>query len=291
MIPNRLSRAGLPQGLAAALVLLAAAGSTRAEQQVDLALMLAVDVSESVDAQEAVLQRQGYVQAIQAPDVVEAILGGPHGRIVLSYVEWAGPDHYFTIIDWSMIDSRESAASFAARLSREGFTQGYTTSITALFRRARGAFERLQVEADRKVLDVSGDGPNNDGGYIPHARERTIKAGVTINGLPILNDRPAPSGYPRLENLADYYRNCVIGGAGSFQISAESFEVFAQAIRRKMVREIAARPAPARRSRLFHLAASHEGYDCSIGERQSRQRLLDKFESTGDAKEPGGGVQ
>ena len=254
-----------------------------ADAGVDLALMLAVDVSESVDPQEAVMQRQGYVQAIRTPDVVDAILAGPQGRIALSYVEWAGQDHYFVIIDWSVIDSPETASAFAARLDREVITKGYTTSLSTLMRRARMAFEQLPLRAERRVLDISGDGPNNDGGYIVHARDRLTRAGVTINGLPISNDRPAPSGYPRLENLPEYYGNCVIGGAGAFQIAAESFEAFAAAIRRKLVREIAGSP-PGFRAPLLRLAKAIPEYDCSIGEKQSRERIRENFETTGGGR-------
>ncbi len=264
-------------GLAASIA--TSARAEPAETGVDLALMLAVDVSESVDGQEALMQRQGYVQAIQTPDVLDAILSGPEGRIALSYVEWAGQDHYFVIIDWTVIDSRETASAFAARLDREVITQGYTTSISTLMRRARMAFQRLPLRAARQVLDISGDGPNNDGGYVVHARDRLTRAGITINGLPISNDRPAPSGYPRLENLPDYYRNCVIGGDGSFQIAAESFEAFAAAIRRKLVREIAGSP-PGLRPPLLRLANATAEYDCGIGEKQSRRRIRENFETT-----------
>ena len=152
--------------------------------------------------------------------------------------------------------------------------------------RTPAVFASLPVRAERYVLDISGDGPNNDGGYVVHARERLINAGVTINGLPILNDRPAPSGYPRLQNLSHYFENCVVGGAGSFQVAAESFEDFAVAIRLKLVQEIAWRdpPRPAARPPL-HMVAAAPAYDCTIGEKQSRERLRRKFQSTGDAPE------
>lgn len=273
---------------AAAYACHAWAGASYGAEAVDLALILAVDVSESVDKREAAAQRRGYVDAIKAPDVVETILSGRRGRIAMTYVEWAGPDHLFVILDWAIIDSLASANEFAARLDRQEITQGYTTSITSLLRQTPAIFSRLPFEADRRVIDISGDGPNNDGGYVLHARDRLIEAGVTINGLPILNDRPAPSGYPRLEDLSGYFEHCVVGGVGSFQISAETFQDFATAIRLKMVQEIAGRFEPARQARVY-LAAATPGYDCTIGEQQSRKRILDKFESTGS--EPNGRVQ
>ena len=178
----------------------------------------------------------------------------------------------------------QNARRFATRLEIEEISQGYTTSITKLMQRTPAVFASLPVRAERFVLDISGDGPNNDGGYVVHARERLIKAGVTINGLPILNDRPAPSGYPRLQNLSHYFENCVVGGTGSFQVAAESFEDFAVAIRLKLVQEIAWRdlPGPAERP-LLHMVAAAPGYDCTIGEKQSRARLRRKFQDTGDA--------
>ena len=266
---------------------LALVDQVRAAESLDLALILAVDVSESVDREEALQQRQGYVQAIRSPEVVEAILSGRQGRVALTYVEWAGPEHFFVILDWSVVDSPEAAADFAARLERQPITDGYTTSITALFKRAPAIFGGLALSADRRVLDISGDGPNNDGGYIVQARDRLIRAGITINGLPILNDRPAPSGYPRLEDLTGYFENCVLGGAGAFQIAAESFQAFAQAIRRKLLHEIAGLPPPGFGAPLLRLAAAGPDYDCTIGEKQSRERLRNKFETTGGGHRDG----
>ena len=271
---------------ATALVTMQARATQHDLDAVDLALILAVDVSESVDRQEAVQQREGYIQAIQAPDVIEAIRSGPRGRIAVAYIEWAGPEHFFVVLDWSVIDDQHSARSFAARLEVEEISKGFTTSITVLMQRTPAVFASLPVRAERYVLDISGDGPNNDGGYVVHARERLVNAGVTINGLPILNDRPAPSGYPRLENLSRYFEHCVVGGTGSFHVAAESFEDFATAIRLKLVQEIAWRPPrrPAER-RLLHLAAAAPDYDCTIGEKQSRERLRRKFQSTDGAPE------
>lgn len=267
-------------GFMVALTCLLSGSEGKAAEPVDLALILAVDVSESVDGQEALAQRQGYIQALQSTEVVDAILAGRRGRIAVTYVEWAGPDHLFVILDWAVIDNMASARDFAVRLKRQEITHGYTTSITSLLRRTPAIFARLSLDSDRRVLDISGDGPNNDGGYVLHARDRLLEGGVTINGLPILNDRPAPSGYPRLEDLGGYYTNCVVGGPGSFQIAAESFEDFATAIQLKMVREIAdLEPSgfhPQRR-----LVATSVPYDCNIGEKQSRRRILEKFETTG----------
>ncbi len=252
---------------------------------VDLALVLAVDVSESVDRDEARLQRQGYVRAIQSTDVVEAILAGPSGRIAITYVEWAGPDHFFTIVDWSLIDSPETARDFALRLDGEIITNGYTTSISSLLRRARGLFQNVPYRASRLVLDISGDGPNNDGGYIVHDRDRLLARGVTINGLPILNDRPSPSGYPVLSDLSDYYRSCVIGGAGAFQVAAVDFNNFADAIQRKLFLEIALSPLVPQTHAHLHRIAADPAYDCHIGEKQSRERIRKRFQTTGEAED------
>ena len=267
-------------GFVVALTCLLGGSEGHATEPVDLALILAVDVSESVDGQEALAQRQGYIQALQSSEVVDAILSGRRGRIAVTYIEWAGPDHLFVILDWAVIDNMASARDFAARLKRQEITHGYTTSITSLLRRTPAIFARLSLEHDHRDLDISGDGTNNDGRYVLHARDRLLEAGVTINGLPILNDRPAPSGYPRLEDLSGYFTNCVVGGPGSFQIAAESFEDFATAIQLKMVREIAAlAPSGFHPQRRF--VATSVPYDCNIGEKQSRRRILEKFETTG----------
>ncbi len=255
--------------------------------EVDLELVLAVDVSGSIDIDEARLQRAGYVAALVDDAVVAAITGGPKGRIAVTYVEWAGPEHQRTVVDWTMLDSREAAENFAARLSLSELMGARRTSISSILLYALPMFETNRYTAPRQVIDISGDGPNNSGLLVAAARDLVVDTGVTINGLPILNMRPSPMGFPILADLDLYYEDCVIGGPGSFVIAAESIDTFGAAIRRKLILEIAGRvpseDTPGRR----HAGASQPRlipaniqnmFDCTIGERQLRQWLRDNFE-------------
>jgi hypothetical protein len=236
--------------------------AAEAELPVDLELVLAVDVSGSIDSSEAALQREGYIQALTSPEVIRAAIGGPHRRIAVTYVEWAGARHVRTVVDWQLIDGPAAAAAMAARLGVEDILGGQRTSISGAVLFALPLFRRNGFAGTRRVIDISGDGPNNDGPAVVAAREAAVAAGVTLNGLAILNHRPGPFGYPVLEDLDVYFEECVIAGPGAFVIVADGFETFGAAIRRKLVLEIAGL-APARPP-----ARSAAGYDCLIGERQ-----------------------
>ena len=194
-----------------------------ADMPVDLELILAVDVSQSMDIDEQKLQRDGYVAALTHPDVVSAITQGRHGKIALSYVEWAGPDIQYKVMDW-------------------------------------------------RVIDVSGDGPNNMGIPIELARDPLVRAGITINGLPIMIKRA--SGFASIDNLDVYYEDCVIGGFGAFLVVVQSADQFAEAIRRKLVLEIAGAPPqvnPAEPRVIPAAAPGGKRIDCLIGEKLREQ--------------------
>jgi hypothetical protein len=210
-----------------------------AGQPVDLELALGIDVSGSVDDEEAMLQRQGYIAAFRDPDVIHAIETGTLGQIAVGYYEWAGYGHMRIIADWTLIDGREAAHAFAASLERNPPQTAYRTAISSAIDFAAGWFDRNEFEGTRRVVDISGDGANNWGGPVTDARDRAVAQGVIINGLPIVNDRPGPSGRPQLANLDLYYENCVIGGPGAFIVVANSFPEFAEAVRRKLILEIA----------------------------------------------------
>jgi hypothetical protein len=216
-----------------------AAGAARA-MPVDLELVIAVDISRSVDDVEAQLQRQGYVEAFQNPRVIEAIQSGVIGAIAVTYVEWAGADYQRTMIDWFLIKDGESAAEFAARIAALPRLSMGWTSIS-------GAIDYCSLQfgtahrGTRRVIDVSGDGANNSGRAARLARDEAVAQGIVINGLPILNDRPN-FGRPAERNLDAYYEEEVIGGPGSFLIAAEDFNAFGSAILSKLIREIAAAP-------------------------------------------------
>lgn len=229
------------------LVLLAFlfAASPAAALPVDLELILAVDVSRSIDADEARLQREGYVQALTDPRVIQAIQSGVHGRIALCYVEWAGIGLQFTLIDWTLIKDHASANAFASKLSEMPIQSHSRTSISGAIDYSVKLFGRNGYEGERLVIDVSGDGRNNDGRPAHLARNEAVAKGIVINGLPIVNDRPT-FGFPPDANLDVYYETDVIGGPGAFMVVARSFEQFGEAILSKLIREIAETPSAPR---------------------------------------------
>jgi hypothetical protein len=226
--------------------LLAAAGAAalaqpdraHAEEPVDVALVLAVDVSRSVDEDEARLQREGYRAAVTDPRVIEAVRGGMLGSIAVAYVEWAGIEYQRLVIPWTRIGHQREAEAWAETLAQSPRASLSWTSISGALDFSRRVMGECPYEATRRVIDVSGDGVNNSGPPAEQARDRTVAEGITINGLPILNDRPT-FGRPPPVPLDQYYRESVIGGAGAFVIAAEDFESFGQAVRRKLIREIA----------------------------------------------------
>lgn len=262
-------------GLVPALFLvLAAAPGRAADMPVDLELVLAADVSGSIDPEEARLQRDGYVKAIADPGVVAAIRSGMLGRIAVSYMEWAGEGWQRNIIGWRMIHDQAGAEGFAAELAKAPITVGPWTSISAAIDFARPMFTGNRFEGARRVIDISGDGPNNTGRLAPAARDDAVRRGFIINGLPIVNDRFNISRAP-LPDLDLYYKNCVIGGPGAFMVVAKNFADFARAIRRKLILEIAATDKPP--PRLLIRAAARVAPPCDIGERRFRAIQRDEW--------------
>ena len=240
-----------------------------ADTAVDLELILAVDVSRSMDPDEQALQRDGYMEAITHPDVIAAIGSGARHKIALSYVEWAGPELQSVVVDWRVIDGADAAKAFAAAL-KQAPVQGYRgTAIADGIVFSASKFDGNGFEAPRRVIDVSGDGPNNMGMPIELAREAVIRKGITINGLPIMIK--APGGFASIAGLDVYYQDCVIGGSGAFTIVIRSADQFAEAIRRKLVLEIADRMPPA--SPIVRATATKAAsrIDCLIGEKLRRQ--------------------
>jgi hypothetical protein len=227
---------------AAALVVAALLTATPVSAQdlpVDLELVLAVDVSQSVDFREGRLQRQGYVKALSDQRVIDAIQRGGYGRIAVTYVEWAGPGLWRKTIGWQLIDGGDSARSFADALAEVPIARGTGTSITSILAFAVDMYDGNGFEGVRRVIDISGDGPNSSGGNVTLARDALIATGVTVNGLAINNFDGSAFTLPDLDV---YYHECVIGGPGAFVIAAEGFETFADAILRKLILEIAGAP-------------------------------------------------
>jgi hypothetical protein len=213
------------------------AGTARAATEVDLALVLAVDISNSMDPEEQELQRSGFVEAFRSPAVHDAIRGGALGRIAVIYLEWAGTAYQSVVVPWTVIEDTESAGHFTDRLAEAPIRRGPRTSIAGAIEFAMRMLDASGVEPIRRVIDVSGDGPNNQGRVVTEVRDEALAKGITINGLPIMLKRP--TGYWDMENLDRYYRDCVIGGVGAFLVPVRERSQFAEAIRTKIIREIA----------------------------------------------------
>jgi hypothetical protein len=217
------------------------APATRAEP-VDLLLVLAADVSRSVDHQKFLLQREGYAAAVSDPQVLDAIKSGPHGKVGLTFVEWSGVGAQKVVIDWTIIDGAAAARRFGDQLVEAPRSFADRTSISGGIEFAMAQLKRAPFQATRKTIDVSGDGTNNAGRDVTLARDEALKQGITINGLVILSERQVPWN-PEHTNppggLEKYYRDNVVGGPGSFVIAAESFQSFGRAIVKKMIAEIA----------------------------------------------------
>ena len=234
----------LARTLAAALAFFGAlVGAASAQSRVDLELVLAVDVSRSIDEEEAKLQREGYVAAFLSPQVQRAVASGQIGKIAVAYIEWA--DYYYVreVVPWTLIDGPESARRFAERLAAEPYISGFRTSISAAIDAGAKMIRENAYEGTRKVIDVSGDGPNNSGRPVETARDEAVAQGITINGLAIVNDRWT-GNFPPPANLDIYYEKNVIGGPDAFMLVAEDFKTFGTAILNKLIKEIALAPEP-----------------------------------------------
>jgi len=227
--------------LVGSLAALAAPIPARAQAAVDLQLVLAVDVSRSIDEVEAELQRRGYIEALTNQRVIDAILSGEHKRIALCYTEWAGTHYQVVVIDWTVIDSAVAARRFAEKLSEAPRTSQSWTAVGAALAFAAQRFETSGFESKRRVIDVSGDGRTNDGPPAELIRDRLVAQGIVINGLPVMMNR-SNFGRPPDTGLDKYYEENVIGGSGSFMISAASFDDFGRAVRSKLIREISKAP-------------------------------------------------
>jgi Protein of unknown function (DUF1194) len=237
------------RGLCAlACVLLMCVGTTTARAEaVDLAIVFAADMSRSVDDDEFKLQRQGYAAAVADPSVLRAIAAGQHGGIAICFIEWSGPEEQQVVAEWTVIRDGESAASFAATLLTAPRSFAGRTSISAAIDFSRAYAAKLGVGAERRIIDISGDGTNNSGRPAPDARDEAVAAGFTINGLAIINENPNPGFLAHTqppEGLPEYYRQNVIGGPGSFLLVVQDFNSFGQAITNKLVTEIAAARRP-----------------------------------------------
>jgi len=218
------------------------AASPARTEPVDLLLVLAADVSRSIDSQKFQLQREGYAAALADPRVIDAIQSGRRGRIGVLFLEWSGFGNQKVVIDWTVVDGPKTAQAFGDRLLESPRSFADRTSISGGIDAAVAQLARAPFEAQRRTIDVSGDGTNNAGRDVGLARDEALALGISINGLVILSDTPLPWN-PEHTNppggLTKYYRDNVIGGPGSFALEAKDFNSFGEAIVKKMIAEIA----------------------------------------------------
>lgn len=212
-------------------------------EAVDVELILAVDASRSIDAEEHEAQMRGYAEAFRDPQVVRSIAGGGVGAIACTLFTWSDATSQDRLVPWTRIDDTASAGRFAAALDAAPRRTGSYTSISGAMEYAMGLYEEGPYEGTRRVLDISGDGMNNSGRRLEPVRTRLVEEGVILNGLAVIDRAPLPGSASALE---DYYREEVIGGPGAFLVVAEGFEAFGRAVRRKIAREVAGRGATGR---------------------------------------------
>lgn len=270
-----LSRGTAVAALAAASVLAVSwQGASAGGERVDLELVIATDVSYSVDGNEARMQRQGVAEAFLSQEVVRAIEAGDLGKIAVTYLDFSERGSTRVLVPWRIVHDKESAADFANALLKIPRTRGVNTSISEGIELATTLIAESGYEATQKTIDVSGDGPNNEGRLVTAAREAALALGITINGLPIVTEANKFDVY-YLPDLDLYYRGCVIGGPKAFIHVAHGFEDFPRAMRRKLVLEISDASSPKDNPLFVRTAASEErkwhGYvyekGCDIGER------------------------
>lgn len=241
--------------------------ATAPPEEVDVALVLAVDVSYSMDLDELALQRNGYIEAFRSRELHDAIAKGAIGKIAVTYFEWAGGDFQHIVRPWKVIDGPAAAAAFAEELGEAPTRRGRRTSISAAIDLGVSLIEQSNVSAMRKVIDISGDGANNDGRAVTTARDEAGAKGIAINGLPVMLKQ---ASYFDIDNLDVYYKDCVVTGLGAFVIPIRERHQFADATRTKLVREIAEVPPEATVSKAQNAGSTSS---CLAGERQWRDRM------------------
>lgn len=262
---------------------------------VDLELVLAIDVSQSMDFDEHTLQRMGYVEAFRHKDVINAILSGPEGRVAITVMEWAGDFEPIDLVPWTILDSEKAVRAFADRLADEPINSEQRTSISNALLSAASRIERNDIASHRQVIDVSGDGANNAGPPVEEARDEVLKKGMVINGLPIMLNKPME--FYDIEHLDRYYKQCVIGGPAAFIAPVFQLKQLAGTIRKKLVLEIsglevapetapvqyadAGQPAEGQRPGLtrVQLKLPTEKVDCFAGEKAMNGVGRGRFQS------------
>jgi hypothetical protein len=234
-----------------------------AAPSVDVELILAVDVSYSMDMDELAIQREGYAQAIVSKEFLQALKSLPNGKIAVTYFEWAASSDQKIIIPWRLIDGPETADAVADEIMKTPIRRASRTSISGAIYFAMPLFDENPYRGLRRVIDISGDGPNNNGAPVTGARDAALEKGIVINGLPIMVKEPSYSTMD-IDNLDFYYEDCVIGGPGSFVVTIKDRDKFKEAIRNKLLLEVAGR-TPERR--IVPVAEKEPRVPCMIGEK------------------------
>ncbi len=260
-------------GIAAALL----ASHASAAEQVDVELVLAVDVSLSMSPMELSIQRDGYAAALTHERVLQAIAEGAYGKIAITYFEWAGVNSHHIIVPWTVIANKADAERVAARLSAQPPNSARRTSIAAALEFGADLFAESQYSSQKRVIDISGDGPNNQGAPVETSRDAVVKQGIVINGLPLMTTGGFASAFDVVD-LDRYYNDCVIGGPGAFMIPVNDWSQFPEVVRRKLVLELAGPLSPAWRAEMGDeklpviKAQAEPPIDCMVGEKMWRDR-------------------
>jgi len=240
----------------------------QAVPSVDVELVLAVDISYSMDLDELAIQREGYAQAIVSKEFLQALKTGPNGKVAITYFEWAASSDQKIIIPWRVIDGPETADAIANEIMKTPIRRASRTSISGAINFAMPLFDENPYRGIRRVIDISGDGPNNNGAPVTGARDAALAKGITINGLPIMVKEPSYSTMD-IENLDFYYEDCVIGGPGSFVVAIKDRDKFKEAIRTKLLLEVAGR-MPERP--IVPVAEKEPRVSCLVGEKLWQDR-------------------
>ncbi len=244
------------------------------DDAVDIELILAVDVSLSMSPRELGIQREGYVAALTHEAVINAIREGIHGRIAIAYFEWAGDTTHYLVVPWTIIAGREDAERVASMLTDAPPASARRTSISGAMLYAADLFAESPYRGLKRVIDISGDGPNNQGPFVDATRDRIVAQGISINGLPLMTDGGLTSAFD-ITDLDRYYADCVIGGPGAFVVPVNDWSQFPEAVRRKLVLELVGTPGgdPAAGERFPLVKAAVSGsYDCQVGEKRWQNR-------------------
>lgn len=263
-------------GSAALVLALWFPSQSLAAEDVDVELVLAVDVSLSMSPNELAIQRDGYAAALTDERVLRAIADGFHGKIAVTYFEWAGTESHHVVVPWTKIETREDSEALAKRLSAQPPNSARRTSISSALEFGADLFAESQFRGAKRVIDISGDGPNNQGAPVELTRDAVVAQGIVINGLPLMTNGGLTSAYD-MANLDLYYTDCVIGGQGAFMVPVNDWSQFPETIRRKLVLELAGPGSPAwAEDEAVHppivLAQDNGRIDCLIGEKMWRDR-------------------